>query len=78
VVWDRKIDSGFPETKELKNRVRNVIAPTKDLGHIDRSLSKAKTQIDEAETTKRADSAASTSNTTEHVHQTGEKCEDCP
>ena len=42
VLWDRKADGGFPETKELKNRVRNVIDPNKDLGHIDQSLQKDK------------------------------------
>ena len=37
VVWDRKVDGGFPQPKELKQRVRDVIAPQKDLGHSDRS-----------------------------------------
>ena len=36
VVWDRKTDGGFPQPKELKQRVRDVIAPQKDLGHSDR------------------------------------------
>jgi len=35
-VWDRKVDDGFPGAKELKRRVRDVIAPDKDLGHSDR------------------------------------------
>ena len=35
-VWDRKIDDGFSEAKELKRRVRDVIALEKDLGHSDR------------------------------------------
>ncbi len=35
-VWDRKVDGGFPEAKELKRRVRDVIDPEKDLGHSDR------------------------------------------
>ncbi|KAI5845194.1 Rdx family-domain-containing protein [Morchella snyderi] len=35
ILWDRKIDSGFPETKELKKRVRDVIDPSRDLGHVD-------------------------------------------
>ncbi|KAH8155645.1 uncharacterized protein LAJ45_00655 [Morchella importuna] len=35
VLWDRKIDGGFPETKELKKRVRDVIDPSRDLGHVD-------------------------------------------
>lgn len=42
LIWDRKTDGGFPETKELKNRVRNIIEPGRDLGHIDRSLKKVK------------------------------------
>ena len=41
LLWDRKTDGGFPETKELKNRVRNMIEPGRDLGHLDRSLKKA-------------------------------------
>ncbi len=35
-IWDRKIDNGFPQAKELKRRVRDVISPEKDLGHSDR------------------------------------------
>lgn len=41
-IWDRKVDSGFPETKELKNRIRNVIDPSRDMGHTDRALKKQK------------------------------------
>ena len=41
-IWDRKEDGGFPETKELKNRVRNVIEPGRSLGHTDRALEKGK------------------------------------
>ena len=36
VVWDRKVDVGFPEAAELKRRVRDRLAPGRDLGHIDR------------------------------------------
>ncbi|EOO04394.1 putative selenoprotein w family protein [Phaeoacremonium minimum UCRPA7] len=36
VLWDRQTDGGFPETKELKRRVRDVIEPGRDLGHVDR------------------------------------------
>lgn len=35
VLWDRKAEGRFPESKELKQRVRNGIAPSKDLGHSD-------------------------------------------
>jgi len=34
-LWDRKTESGFPETKELKRRVRDIIEPGRDLGHVD-------------------------------------------
>ncbi|KAL1857669.1 hypothetical protein Daus18300_010189 [Diaporthe australafricana] len=37
ILWDRKSDGGFPETKELKRRVRDVIEPGRDLGHVDRN-----------------------------------------
>ena len=40
VLWDRKTDGGFPETKELKRRVRDVIEPGRDLGHVDRNHAK--------------------------------------
>ncbi|KAI1840808.1 hypothetical protein JX266_013015 [Neoarthrinium moseri] len=40
-LWDRKVDGGFPETKELKRRVRDVIEPGRDLGHVDRDHGKA-------------------------------------
>jgi|TARA_Y100001956_G_scaffold10705_1_gene9509 selenoprotein W-related protein len=34
-IWDRKAEGGFPEAKILKQRVRNIIAPERDLGHVD-------------------------------------------
>jgi selenoprotein W-related protein len=37
LVWDRKIDGGFPSAKELKRRVRDVIAPDLELGqHVEK------------------------------------------
>ncbi|KXX75914.1 hypothetical protein MMYC01_208201 [Madurella mycetomatis] len=42
VLWDRKVDGGFPETKELKRRVRDVIQPGRDLGHVDRDDGRGK------------------------------------
>ncbi|SCZ90505.1 BZ3500_MvSof-1268-A1-R1_Chr1-3g02030 [Microbotryum saponariae] len=35
LVWDRKIEGGFPELKVLKQRVRDLIAPQQGLGHSD-------------------------------------------
>lgn len=36
LIWERKRDGGFPDVKALKGRVRDVIAPERDLGHLDR------------------------------------------
>jgi selenoprotein W-related protein len=35
VVWDRR-DDGFPLPTELKQRIRDRIDPSRDLGHTDR------------------------------------------
>jgi selenoprotein W-related protein len=37
VIFDRKEQGRFPEIKELKQLVRNVVSPGKSLGHSDRS-----------------------------------------
>lgn len=36
LVWSRKQQGRFPEITELKQLVRDVIAPQRDLGHSDR------------------------------------------
>jgi selenoprotein W-related protein len=36
-VWERKRDGGFPDAAALKRRVRDRIAPGRDLGHVDRA-----------------------------------------
>ena len=35
VVWSRAGEGRFPELKELKQRVRDVVAPGRALGHSD-------------------------------------------
>lgn len=35
VLWSRKQEQRFPEAKELKQRVRDLVAPDRDLGHAD-------------------------------------------
>lgn len=35
-IWERKADGGFPDVKQLKQRVRDRLDPRRDLGHIDR------------------------------------------
>jgi len=36
LVWSRAADGGFPEIKQLKQLIRDRIAPGRDLGHVDR------------------------------------------
>ena len=36
LIWERGGNKGMPEIKELKRKVRDLIAPNKDLGHIDK------------------------------------------
>jgi selenoprotein W-related protein len=35
-LWERKRDGGFPDAKLLKQRVRDRLDPSRDMGHIDR------------------------------------------
>lgn len=35
LVWERVRDGGFPDVKALKQRVRDRVAPDRDLGHVD-------------------------------------------
>lgn len=42
VIWERVRDGGFPGPKDLKQRVRDIIEPDRDLGHIDRTANKNK------------------------------------
>jgi len=37
LIWERKRDGGFPSPKELKQKVRDIIEPERDLGHTDRT-----------------------------------------
>ncbi|OJD09939.1 hypothetical protein ACJ73_10008 [Blastomyces percursus] len=55
VLWDRKAEGGFPETKQLKSLVRNIIDPSRDLGHVDRALAKMQAKATGAETADKAD-----------------------
>jgi selenoprotein W-related protein len=36
VIWERQTDGGFPDVKQLKQRVRDHLDPNRDLGHLDR------------------------------------------
>lgn len=36
LVWSRKAEGRFPDIKELKQKVRDMVSPERDLGHTDR------------------------------------------
>jgi selenoprotein W-related protein len=38
ILFDRKVAGRFPEIKELKQLVRDRVAPEKSLGHSDRTM----------------------------------------
>lgn len=70
-LWDRKVDGGFPETKELKRRLRDIIEPGRNLGHVDKDYGVSKEKVVEVEKGKVGDQG-------EGGGEAGkEKCEDC-
>lgn len=75
VLWDRKVDGGFPETKELKRRLRDVIEPGRSLGHVDRDYgtksSSSAQQESEPKPESKKDEAVPSKG------EDGQKCEDC-
>ncbi|KAL8702386.1 MAG: hypothetical protein Q9201_004452, partial [Fulgogasparrea decipioides] len=74
-LWNRKIEGGFPvnwatnpplpsETKQLKKLVRDIIAPGRDLGHVDRHSSSKSKEADSSNANNQVSpQASSTSNT---------------
>lgn len=88
-LWDRKTDGGFPETKELKKRVRDIIDPGRDLGHVDgkksvpsRTTADASTLGDSAQMRMESISAAAVGKDGEKDEEIkrnlqGLRCEDC-
>ncbi len=38
LIWSRKEQGGFPDIKELKQLVRDKIAPQRDLGHSEKPV----------------------------------------
>lgn len=44
VIWERVRDGGFPGPKDLKQRVRDLIDPERDLGHLDRASGNNKSE----------------------------------
>lgn len=40
LIWSRADEGRFPEIKELKQKVRDAVAPGRDLGHVDHTAPK--------------------------------------
>ncbi|PYH36712.1 SelT/SelW/SelH family protein [Aspergillus neoniger CBS 115656] len=80
ILWDRKTNGGFPEVKVLKSLVRNVVDPSRDLGHTDRALRAANVPVQSQEggemkvvgKSEEQGSTAATATTKE-----GDTCEEC-
>jgi predicted Rdx family selenoprotein len=72
LLWDRKAEGGFPESKVLKQRLRNHIEPGRDLGHSDKP---SKTQSSDT-ATKPTEPTQDSAATTTAVEGTKD-CEDC-
>ncbi|TLD32673.1 D-3-phosphoglycerate dehydrogenase 1 [Venturia nashicola] len=46
LLWDRKAEGGFPETKVLKQRVRDHLDPGRQLGHSDTASKQLERSVD--------------------------------
>jgi selenoprotein W-related protein len=44
LVWSRAGEGRFPELRELKQRVRDIVAPERSLGHSDRAAASGETE----------------------------------
>ena len=49
LIWDRKSEGGFPETKILKQKIRDHVEPEKGLGHSDTPSNKTKESLKDSE-----------------------------
>lgn len=67
LVFDRKVEQCFPEAKEVKQLVRDIIQPGLDLGHSDR---KKENEQESTTMVEKADIAVE--------NKTTEECKTCP
>ncbi|CAE8635863.1 unnamed protein product, partial [Polarella glacialis] len=47
-LWSRKTEGKFPEAKDIKQRVRDLLAPAKGLGHSDKGSVRSRQEETEA------------------------------
>lgn len=74
LLWDRKTQ-GFPETKVLKQRVRDHLEPGRDLGHSDTTFKGA--EKGEGKVFKREEHNIDQSSSLASGDGGGERCADC-
>jgi hypothetical protein len=80
LLWDRKAEGGFPETKVLKQRVRDHIDPGRDLGHSDVGGKKARSAevgTGDVAAEKEAEGGVVVEKKAGGDAKAGEECEDC-
>ena len=85
LIWDRKTEGGFPETKILKQKIRNHIDPAKNLGHSDTPSSKGTTVKQDTASPKKDAQPCEPQQTSQVPSQTGSEpvatkpndCEEC-
>ncbi|KAI2826688.1 hypothetical protein CBS147321_5203 [Aspergillus niger] len=81
ILWDRKTNGGFPEVKVLKSLVRNVVDPSRDLGHTDRALRAANVPVQSRDGDEKVVGKSQEQESTTAAAATAtkgeEKCEEC-
>ena len=81
LIWDRKTEAGFPETKVLKQRIRDHLEPGRDLGHSDTPSKQAKkTEIEGPGDAKHVSvdgNASPVKDTAKSIKAESEQCADC-
>ncbi|KAH7078458.1 Rdx family-domain-containing protein [Paraphoma chrysanthemicola] len=77
LLWDRKAKGGFPETKVLKQLVRDHIDPKKDLGHSDKHGKKKQETDDVKSSDGQEKVAVETADANVKRNPDGTICEDC-
>ncbi|KAF2232968.1 hypothetical protein EV356DRAFT_534254 [Viridothelium virens] len=69
LIWDRKAEGGFPETKVLKQRIRDHLEPDRNLGHSDTKEKQKASQAKEQDNKQGEDEGEESGKI--------EECEDC-
>ncbi|KAI5375634.1 hypothetical protein CC77DRAFT_1090393 [Alternaria alternata] len=79
LLWDRKAKGGFPETKVLKQLVRDHIDPNRDLGHSDKHGKKNENKAEDEKQNLEGKQEQGQTNEGAEVKRNpdGTVCEDC-